>query len=594
MLRKSILGAVTALAMVLCVPPPAAYAQGDRASVEALTRQVEQMQQQMAALMEQLEALKADNEEQQEEVTVLTEDMEDMDDRMMVAEKHAVLDRIRLSGDFRTQVHSIDGDIADRINGINVQRDLVNTLFFFGATGQPPQTPDLSDVDQFIQDNYDDYLYYLDNVVSFDFVKQQVGGLQQQDPALAQQLLGLLASQPDSFVPGYSHDNDIVYTSRLRMRTQADVAEDVVFDGRLAMYKVWGDSTAVQVFNGQPTSINWDGTTANVPNSDILRVERAFFTWTDIADLPMYLSVGRRPSTGGVPLNFREDELRGGTPIGSLFNYQFDGITWGYHLSDISTFRICYGLGYESEWGNGSEYFDSDNRLDDAWFIGAVWDVWNTPKMFIQLNAATAQDLTDGFNGLVVIPFDPVTGQDAPAPAILRYTPTDNIGDFNLAGAVFVRHDGPFDYFASINYSRSDPEDVTTPFGGLLSDPFDRPDDEDGYMYYLGGRYNFANGATKIGVEYNHGSKYWFNFALAEDDFFSPKTATRGDVYEIYLTHRIRDRFVFKLDYIYYDYEYTGSGWLLGKPKDVGDINILATPAYENAGKFMLSFDARF
>ena len=83
-------------------------------------------------------------------------------------------------------------------------------------------------------------------------------------------------------------------------------------------------------------------------------------------------------------------------------------------------------------------------------------------------------------------------------------------------------------------------------------------------MYYLGGRYNFPNGETKLGLEFNHGSKYWFNFALAEDDFLAPKTSTRGDVWEVYLTHRIRDRFVIKLDYMYYDYDYSGSGWLLG------------------------------
>jgi hypothetical protein len=594
MLPKSIFTAAAALAVILAAAPPAAWADTEELTMEELTQQVEAMQAQMAVLMQRLEAMQKEGEDIREETTVLTEDMEDMDDRMMVAERHAVLDKVRLSGDFRTQVHSIQGTMIDRIDGINVQKDLVNTLFYFGETGSPPMTSDLSDVDAYIRDNYDDYLYYLDNVVSFDFIQEQVGGLMQQNPELANQLLQLLASQQDSFVDGYDHDNDIVYTSRLRFRTQADVAENVVFDGRLSMYKVWGDSTGVQVFNGQPTSINWDGTTSNVPNSDILRVERAFFTWSDIAGLPMYLSIGRRPSTAGVPLNFREDELRGGTPLGSLFNYQYDGLTWGYHLSDISTFRICYGLGYESEWGNGSEYFDSNNRLDDAWFVGAVWDVWNTDRMFIQLIAATAQDITDGFDGLVVIPFDPVTGQEAPAPAVIRYTPTDNIGDINLAGMVFVRHDGPFDYFVSLNYDESDPKNVTTPFGGLFSDPFDTPDDENGYMYYVGGRYNFPNGVTKVGLEFNHGSKYWFNFALAEDDFFSPKTATRGDVWEVYLTHRIRDRFVFKLDYMYYDYDYSGSGWLLGAPKDVGDLNIHATPVYEDASKVMASFQARF
>ena len=69
---------------------------------------------------------------------------------------------------------------------------------------------------------------------------------------------------------------------------------------------------------------------------------------------PLDLSIGRRPSTGGAPLNLRQDEVRGGTPLGSVGGTaQFDGITVGYHISDESTVRICYGVGYESGFGNG-------------------------------------------------------------------------------------------------------------------------------------------------------------------------------------------------------------------------------------------------
>ena len=38
----------------------------------------------------------------------------------------------------------------------------------------------------------------------------------------------------------------------------ATVSKNVEFVGRLSMYKVWGDSTGVQTFNGFPTSINID------------------------------------------------------------------------------------------------------------------------------------------------------------------------------------------------------------------------------------------------------------------------------------------------------------------------------------------------
>ncbi len=594
MLRKITTGAAAAL-LVSFAGSPALYADEAQPTVDELMVQIEWMQSQMATLLEQVrdiqaenDALAADTTALKDDTAYLEEEVEILDDRMMVAEKHAILDKVRMSGEFRFQAHSIQADIPDHFNGIGIQGDLVNTLFYFQSNGAPPM--DLDQVNDFIRDNYADYLYFTDNL-TFDDLKGAVGQI---PPELMDQLMPMLAQ--NNFVPGYNHDNDIVYTNRLRLRVQADVAEDIKFDGRLAMYKTWGDSTGVQVFNGQPTSINWDGTTSSVPNSDVLRVERAYFTWSDIAGLPAYLSIGRRPSTGGAPLNFREDEPRGGTPLGSLINYQFDGITLGYHLMEESTIRLCYGVGYESEWGNGSELRRPADRLDDAWFLGVNWDIWDTDRMFIQGTYATAQDVSDGFNGLVVLPVDPLTGQDVPGPGVLRYSPSSNIGDIDLASLILIRHDGPFDYFASINYSSSDPENVTTPFGGLFSDPFEVPDDEDGHMYYAGVRYNFADGRTKVGAEFNHGSKYWFNFALAEDDFLAPKTSVRGDVWDLYVTHRIRDSFVLKLDYIDYSYDYSGSGWLLGSPKDLGDNPppVLGFPTYEDASKWMLSFSARF
>ena len=594
MLRKIATGAAAAL-LVSFAGSPALHADEAEPTVDELMVQIEWMQAQMATLLEQVRDIQAENEALavdtsalKDDTAYLEEEVEILDDRVMVAEKHAILDKVRMSGEFRFQAHSIQADIPDHFNGIGIQGDLVNTLFYFQANGAPPM--DLDQVNGFIADNYADYLFFTDNL-PFDDLKGAVGQI---PPELMEQLMPMLAQ--NNFVQGYNHDNDIVYTNRLRLRVQADVAEDVKFDGRLSMYKTWGDSTGVQVFNGQPTSINWDGTTASVPNSDVLRVERAYFTWSDIAGLPAYLSIGRRPSTGGAPLNFREDEPRGGTPLGSLINYQFDGITLGYHLMEESTIRLCYGVGYESEWGNGSELQRPADRLDDAWFLGVNWDIWDTDRMFIQGTYATAQDVSDGFNGLVVLPVDPLTGQDVPGPGVLRYSPSSNIGDIDLASLILIRHDGPFDYFASINYSSSDPENVTTPFGGLFSDPFEVPDDEDGHMYYAGVRYNFAEGRTKIGAEFNHGSKYWFNFALAEDDFLAPKTSVRGDVWEVYVTHRIRDSFVLKLDYIDYSYDYSGSGWLLGSPKDLSDNppTVLGFPTYDDASKWMMSFSARF
>jgi hypothetical protein len=523
-----------------------------------------------------------DTDATQEQIDELKQEIKDLEKRVMKTERKSALDRINFSGDFRFEMNSFDMDFDSYYDGMALQRMLVDTLFYFGATGMPPASPE--DVQGFIAQNYGDYLYYLNNVVNFDWLKETMG---QFPPEMQQALMSSLL--PYTYQEGYNYSNDILYTNRLRLQMDAKVSDSVDFAGRLAMYKVWGDSTGVQVFNGQPTSINTDGTTATVPNSDILRVERAYFTWHSPK---FYLSIGRRPSTGGTPLNYRENEPRGGTPLGSAINYQFDGATLGWHINDYSTVRLCYGIGYESGFGNGDVLRPAD-RLKDATLFGVNWDIFNNETTFLQVMVAGAWNVTDGFNGLVVMPVDPVTGQDVP-PFVMRYTPSANLGDMSWAGAVFTQQLGGFDFFASLNYSDTDPNDVTTPFGGLLSDPFAVPESHDGYMYYLGGRYTFPDGKNNVGIEYNHGSEYWINFANAEDSLFAPKTAARGDVFEVYYFHEFSKHFMLKLDYMHYDYKYSGSGWHIGAPKELDSTPILGFATPSKIDKFLLGLQARF
>jgi len=529
---------------------------------------------------------KSEAEQTAEEIAQLKDKLKKLERRVQKGERKDALDRVNFSGDFRFEAHSIEASVPDHFDGLQLQNLVVNTLFYVNSTGMLPASPDA--INQQIATNYGDYLYFTNNL-TYEGLQN---ALAQFPPQLQQQLFGML--MPATYVPGYDADNSILYTNRLRLRMDSDLGDNISFSGRLSMYKVFGDSTGVQVFNGQPTSLNVDGTTTGVPNSDIVRVERAYFNWSNIGGLPFYLSIGRRPSTGGAPLNFRQDEPRGGTPLGSVIDYQFDGITAGYHINDYSTVRLCYGVGYESGFGNGDLLKLPADRLDDASFLGVNWDIYDSEKMFIQATVARAFDVTDGFNGLVVFPSDPLTGNSINAPVALRFTPSTNLGDIDLASIVLIREDGPFDWFISGNFMQSDPNPVSTPFGGLFSDPFEVPEDQDGTMWYAGVRYKFNEEKTKIGVEFNHGSQYWFNFALAEDDLIAPKTSTRGDVWELYLTHRITDRFVLKLDYIDYDYEWSQSGWHLGAPKRLDSSPTLGFPTYDSASKASLSLVARF
>jgi len=561
------------------VQQPQSEAERLRTEVEELKKMLSAMEERLAA-QEKKQQPQADHSDTQATV-------KELDRRVTRTERDNALQRVRIGGDYRFEAHSIRGTIPAHFDGLMLQNLVVKSMFTMNTIGRPPASVD--EINQTVAAHFGDYQYFTQNL-TFDKLKQAMG---QFPPELQQQLFGML--MPTTFVPKYEANNKILYTNRLRLNLDAPVSENVSVTARLSMYKVFGDSTGVQVFNGQPTSLNVDGTTAGVPSGDFVRVERAYFTWNKIAGSKFFLSIGRRPSTEGPPLQYREDELRGGTPSGALINYQFDGLTFGYHLGEHSVFRFCYGLGYESGFGNADLLQRPEDRLKDVHFAGANLDLWTTDKTLLQLTVARAFDVTDGFNGLVVLPSNPLTGDSVGAPVVMRFTPSANLGNINLAGINLTRKFGQWDMYGSLNYVGLRPNGLTTPFGGLGSDPFDVPENHNGYMVYVGARYNFKNeDRTKAGFEFNHGSKYWFNFAQAEDDIIAPKTNTRGNVFETYVTHRINSRFIVKADYINYTYNYSGSGWHIGAPKLLDSNPILGFPTYKKAQMFTLSTIVRF
>jgi hypothetical protein len=511
------------------------------------------------------------------------ERIDELEDRIEELEVKAAKDRVQFTGELRLTADNIQATQAERYDGIALQKGIVDTMFYFGATGMLPMSPD--DVNNYVAENYGDYLYYQNNL-TFDQIKQ---GMAMFPPAQQQALMQMLL--PGTYVPEQDFDNNIMYTTRLRLDMRAKVKSNVTFSGRLGMYKAWGDSTGVQVFNGLPSSFTLDGSDLGVPNSDLVRVERAYFNWTDIGGSKWYASVGRRPSGGGPPLHIREAELRQGTPAGHVVNFQFDGITLGYDWSNWlpgNAFRFCYGVGFESGFGSGSQLQAPADRMKDVHLGGINWDIYYTDAMRIQTTVLGAWNVTDGFNGLLVLPVDPVSGNPINAPVVLRYTPSAHLGDIYLGNIVLERDDGPVTWFVSYAHMETKAENVTTPFGGLLADPFDVPEDQDAYSIYAGAR--FAVGSGYLGLEYNHGSQYWFNFTQAADDLVYSKLGTRGDVYEGYWIHEFQEglgraRAKFRLGVQFYEYDYSGSGWQVGAPKKLGTEMppVLGFPTYSDA-----------
>lgn len=533
------------------------------------------------------------------------EKVDDLEERIEKLEVKAARDRIQFTGDLRVTVDSIGATQAEHFDGLALQKGNLDTFFYLNQTGTIPGS--YQEVADEIAANYGDYLYFQNNL-SFDQVKeifaglpQYIGSLPPADQMAFMQYLGAL--QQSTYVPEQDYNNDILYTTRLRLGMRADVMDNVTFDGRLSMYKTWGDSTGVQVFNGIHNSFNVDGTTTSVPNSDILRVDRAYFNWKQLGGSNVYLSIGRRPSTFGPPLHVAENELRQGTPNGHVVDFQFDGITIGIGLDRWlpgNTFRFCYGLGFESGFGSADQLKAPADRLGDTNLGGINWDLYNTDRMHIQTTILGAWGVADGFNGLLVLPTDPVSGNPVPAPAVLRFTPSDELGDIYLADVLLERNDGRFNWFASLAYSETDPTGATSPFGGLLSDPFEVPEKQDGYSVFIGARFDIG-AKDSLGLEYNYGSQYWFNFTQAADDLVASKLATRGSAYEVYWLHQFkqglgRARARLQLGATFYDYEYSGSGFQTGAPKELGgsDVPVLGFPTYQDALDLRAALTVKF
>lgn len=393
-------------------------------------------------------------------------------------------------------------------------------------------------------------------------------------------------------VDGFTAKNDAVFFNRFHLDLKAKATEDITFKGRLLMYKAWGNDFADQDQYFADRFVIMDGNIGHVPSDNILRVDQAYATWSNIAGLPVWFSVGRRPSTGGVPTNIRQNIERSGSSgvPGLLVDYAFDGLTLGV-APDIAALpgayaKFCYGKGLDTGFRTDKE---DDDRMKDVQFVGVNLVPYDTDNLHLELQWQ---------RGTSIFAFP---GNSDP---FGLGNSNRNIGDIDWLGAVVTGRIeklgiGDLNLFATAALSKTHPNGkgyeapfiydansgatlVSAKFGLLYDNPQfgGRQEDHSGSAVYLGARYDIEKTGTKIGLEYNHGSKYWMAFTPASDDLWTSKLATRGDVFEGYVIQEIRNTPISKfgkafvrLGYQNYNFKYTGSGFWLGEPKKISDLD---------------------
>ncbi|MDP2196307.1 MAG: DUF3373 family protein, partial [Rhodocyclaceae bacterium] len=345
-----------------------------------------------------------------------------------------------------------------------------------------------------------------------------------------------------------------------------------------------------------------DGTVSHVPSDSRLNVDRVYATWSNIADMDMWFSVGRRPSTGGAPNNLRTNNPRpgnGGTP-GLLVDYAFDGMTLGY-APEIDALpgayaKICYGVGFESGFSQ------LGNSIKDTTMLGIAIVPIDTDPLRVWMQWNRGMKIFD----------NPVMNNTA----FGNTAPTTNLGDIDWFGIGAMSTfkgvgSGDLHVFADWGLSRTNPNNNFAmggrmPLGlltGSLSTGPEAANKKTGTAIALGMRYDLPS-KTKLGFEYNKGSKNWITFAPAADDVWTSKYGTRGDVYEAYVIQELdrmaissnASRAFFRLGAKYYNFKYTGSNNWVGAPVAISSVNgqMMTTTPLKNATDIYATFEVKF
>lgn len=423
------------------------------------------------------------------------------------------------------------------------------------------------------------------------------GFMKQLSPIARSQIFNGMGYVP---TPASDFDNDTLWTNRFRLNMRVKATEDLEFKARLAMYKSWGMSNnpvdyQYNVGNGggpfMLNSLSFDGNSTRQPEDNALRVDRAFMNWNAIGGSPMWFSIGRRPTSDGPPAQFRMGvDERLATPV-AYMDYPFDGASLGYAyktLFGIDDFpgrvRFCYGRGFES-----GPQDDSGNSLNDVDFGGISWDVYSKDERFLSIQSFGAFNMFNVPDGVdFVNPLEYAFWKADPTGKYYDPLSTSNnlildranLGNIYHTDAVYTSKVENLNYFLTAGWSRTKASGVDEMGTSLLGSWWANPEDKDGYSFYVGGRYDIPDSPFKVGLEYNYGTKNWISFTPGNDDLYAAKLATRGQVVEAYgiwdipvgeAISRFGKAFI-RLGYQHYNYDYTGSGFWLGEPLKIADL----------------------
>lgn len=375
---------------------------------------------------------------------------------------------------------------------------------------------------------------------------------------------------------GREESNDNSWTNRFRLNMDAQIRKNLLFTGRLTAYKNFADS------DNANASVHGDSNRAHVPDGSDIKLDRAYVDWIpEGMPVPLAITFGRHPSSEGPPFEMKENRQRQSTYPALLFDGEADGVVATVGLERYlgwkdSGVRFAWGKAYQDD-DNVNSYLDNpaNTGLDDTNVYAMFFETQlpGVKDSLLVLSALRAENLAADFTN--------IGGMSGVA----------NIGDVDLYGLHLQANkvaESNFDAFISAGLNRTHPNGRFVTYGvtpmGLLNN--DGTTSHTGWAVYAGARYNIQYkplNDPKVGVEYNHGSDYWFSFTSGSTELYN-KLATRGDAYEVYYIQPFNENLFLRTGFTWVEYNYMLSGFQIG---DLGDSKEKLTNGY-------MLLDARF
>ena len=351
---------------------------------------------------------------------------------------------------------------------------------------------------------------------------------------------------------GYSDlDYDPHSGAELRWQLTAKPLQDLEFTTRL---------TGSRSFDSEPPD-----------NTDFL-VDRCFVSWDEIGDLPLRLTGGRLPTRGDTSpghLSLGLDQPQGW--LSSFADIVLDGVALEYRYQFLSPGRLRFY--YATQTDAGYEGEENDSGLTETEIYGLQWDMFHHKSRSIQLQSLLIADFWSIPEDVTFVnPVEYYAWEHDPADNPLPELDRKNLGDVYQTSLTYLDKVQDLNFFVDLGWSHTNAKAMDEMGTTLLGSWWNEPQDRDGFALYAGLRYDLDWLRSKVGFEYNYGSKYWIGLSQKTA---TSKLATRGSVAEVYWTvepplpamlANVSRTLIGRLGYQYYDYDYTGSGFWLAEP----------------------------